>query len=45
MSTFKNPGKCHDLQINCNILIREWVGLFGLTVKNKGRHFVGFRES
>ena len=22
----KNPGKCHDLERKCNILIQEWAG-------------------
>ena len=29
VSTFqklKNPGKCHDLERKCNILIQEWTG-------------------
>ena len=43
ISEVKNPRKCHDLKRKCRILIREWVGLFGLRVNDKGRHFVGFR--
>ena len=38
ISKVKHPGKCHDIQRKCKM---EWVGLFGLRVNNKGRHFVG----
>ena len=42
ISKVKMPGRCHDLQRKCNFLIREWVGLFCIRVKNKGRNFGTF---
>ena len=39
----KNPGKCHDLERKCKMLIQEWAGGFSwdFDVKNRGGAFEG----